>query len=117
LPSPVAISVPSPYHLWFSRAAGNWRRTRSGARQRPRPGRVVALRRRRDLAARPCSAIKAATVFLLTRHPASVRSAVIIGEPRLPWCASNSRRTSAASAARRAARGGKVPALAWAAHL
>ena len=50
----------------------------------PRPGRVVARRRRLGRAARPCPAISFATVFSLTRHPASLRSAVIIGEPRLP---------------------------------
>jgi len=38
LPSPVSTSVPSPYHLWFGLPAGNWRLTRSGARQRPRAG-------------------------------------------------------------------------------
>ena len=37
--------------------------------------------------------------------------------PRLPSQTSNSRLTSAASRARRAARGGNVPALAWPAHL
>jgi hypothetical protein len=35
LPSPVGISVPSPYHLRFRLCAPNERLTRSGARQRP----------------------------------------------------------------------------------
>jgi len=37
--------------------------------------------RRLALARSPCSAISAATVFWLTRHPISVRSAVILGAP------------------------------------
>src|SRR4030095_15042321 len=106
-PSPVGISVPSPYHFWLILAAGKSRLTRSGARHRPLPRRVVPLRPFLPGGAkRPISAIKAATVFLLTTQPASWRSAVIIGDPRLPPCASNSRLTSALSRSRRTARGG-----------
>src|SRR5262249_7219448 len=43
-PSSVGISVPSPYHLQLIVAAGKSRLTRSGARHRPLPGRVVPLR-------------------------------------------------------------------------
>jgi hypothetical protein len=63
---------------------------RDGARQPPGPRRVVALRLRLRRAPNPCSVISAATVFLLTCHPASFRSAAIIGEARLPWCRPNS---------------------------
>src|SRR5438034_11602313 len=76
---------------------------------RPFPGRVVPLRLFFGRAARPSSAITAATVFLLTRQPRSWRSAVIIGDPRLPLCASNSRLTSAFSRSRRARRGEAPP--------
>ena len=41
LPSPVPISDPSPYHLQLIFATGKSRLTRSGARHRPMPGRVV----------------------------------------------------------------------------
>jgi hypothetical protein len=44
------------------------------------PGRVVARRFFRR-AARPCSRMIAATVFLLTLQPAARRSAVIRGDP------------------------------------
>jgi hypothetical protein len=73
--------VPSPYHLRFTCRAGKSRLTRSGARQRPFPGRVVDRRFFFRRAARPCSRITAATVFLLTFQPAARRSAVIRGEP------------------------------------
>ena len=91
------ISVPSPYHLTLISCAGKSRRTRSGARQRPLPGRAGDLRFFFRLAARPCSRIIAATVFLLTAQPSSRRSAVIRGEPYLPSCAANSLFTSALS--------------------
>jgi hypothetical protein len=83
--------------------------TRSGARQRPLPGRVVDRRFFFRLAARPCSRMRAATVFVLTARPASRRSAVIRGDPQVPRCALNRRRTSAASASLRAARSGSRP--------
>jgi hypothetical protein len=51
----------------------------------------VALRFFLRRAARPSSRISAATVFWLTRHPASRRSAVILGEPYLPSCTPNRR--------------------------
>jgi hypothetical protein len=76
---------------------------------RPFPGRVEALRLFLRLAARCCSRITAATVFSLTAQPASRRSAVILGDPYVPWCALNSRAISAASAARRARRGETSP--------
>jgi hypothetical protein len=101
--------VPSPNHLRLIFSAGKSRFTRSGARQRPFPGRVVALRFFLLRAARPSSRITAATVSSLTRQPASRRSAVIRGEPYLPSCNANSRATSDASCCRRAARGGNVP--------
>jgi hypothetical protein len=44
LPSPVPISVPSPYHLRLILPAAKSRLTRSWARHRPFPGRVVDLR-------------------------------------------------------------------------
>jgi hypothetical protein len=81
LPCPVGISVPSPYHFWLIPSAAKSRFTRSGARQRPLPGRVVLRRRRRARAFRPCSAMIAAMVFWLTRHPNSRTSAVILGAP------------------------------------
>ena len=68
-------------------------------------GRVVALRFFFRRAARPSSRISPATVFSLTRHPASLRSAVIRGEPYLPSCSRNRRSTSALSRSRRAVRG------------
>jgi len=109
LPSPVAISVPSPYHFRLTAGVPKFRFTRSGARHRPLPGRVVDLRFFSRLAARPSSRISPATVFSLTRHPAARRSAVIRGDPYLPWCTLNSRATSAFSRSRRCARGGNVP--------
>src|SRR5262249_17940606 len=109
LPSPVGISVPSPYHLQLIFAAGKSRLTRSGARHRPFPGRVVPLRLCFRRATRPCSRISAATVFLLTRQPASRRPAVIRGAPYLPACSANKRATSAVSRSRRCARGGNAP--------
>ena len=84
LPSSVTISVPSPYHLRFTVAAGKSRPIRSGARHRPRPGRVVLLRRFLTRARKPSSRMITATVFSLTRQPASRSSAVIRGEPYLP---------------------------------
>src|SRR3954454_10150739 len=45
LPWSVTISVPSPYHLRSSWSAGKSRPIRSAARHRPRPWRVVCLRR------------------------------------------------------------------------
>jgi hypothetical protein len=105
----VQISVPSPYHLRLICAAGKSRRTRSGARHRPLPGRVVDLRMFFRRAASPSSRITWATVFSLTRRPVSRRSAAIRGDPYLPSCSSNSRRTSAFSRCRRAARGGNDP--------
>jgi hypothetical protein len=100
--------VPSPYHLRLTCSAGKSRLTRSGARQRPFPGRVVDLRFFVRRAARPCSRMTAATVFWLTRHPAARRPAVIRGDPYVPRWALNRRRTSAASASRRADRGDSV---------
>jgi hypothetical protein len=53
----------------------------AGARHRPFPGRVATLRFFFRRAARPSSAITAATVFTLTVQPASRRSAAIRGDP------------------------------------
>ena len=64
------------------------------------PGRVADRRLRLRRGARPCSRVSAATVFLPTFPPASRRSAVIRGDPYVPRWEANSRRTSAASAAR-----------------
>jgi hypothetical protein len=80
LPSSVQISVPSPYHLRFTCCAGKSRLTRSGARQRPFPGRSWTGASSR-FAARPRLRMIAATVFWLTFHPASRRSAVTRGDP------------------------------------
>jgi len=101
--------VPSPNHFWLTFAALKSRLTRSGARHRPLPGRVVALRLFLRRAARCCSAISCATVFWLTAQPASFKSAVIRGDPYFPSCALNSRAISMASAARRARRGETSP--------
>jgi hypothetical protein len=68
------------------------------------PVRVVDRRRGLCRAARPCSRIRAATVFLLTRQPSSRRSAVTRGNPYLPSCRLNRRKTSALS------RSGVLPA-------
>src|SRR5947208_16285553 len=46
LPSAVSISVPSPNQRWLIRRAVKSRLTRSGACQRPLPGRVELRRRR-----------------------------------------------------------------------
>jgi hypothetical protein len=81
LPSAVSISVPSPNQRWLIRRAVKSRLTRSGACQRPLPGRVELRRRRFARALRPCSAMIAATVFWLTRQPISCRSLVIRGAP------------------------------------
>jgi hypothetical protein len=51
----------------------------------------------------------AATVFSLTRQPASRRSAVIRGEPYLPWWAANNCLIAAVSCARRACCGDRSP--------
>lgn len=48
-------------------------------------------------------------MFSLTFQPASLRSAVILGDPYVPRWALNSRATSKASAARRSARSGSTP--------
>jgi hypothetical protein len=111
LPSPVAISVPSPYHRRLTPSAANLRFTRSGARQRPLPGRVEPLRFFFRLAASSCSRIRPATVFSLTRQPASRSAAVIRGDPSFPSRSPNSRAISALSRSRRAARGGSTPSF------
>src|SRR5260370_337106 len=59
----------------------------------------------------PGGALAAGVVFLLPRQPASCRSAVIIGDPRLPLCSANSRRTAALSRSRRARRGERSPSF------
>ena len=69
------------------------------------------LRRFFGRAAKPIPAISAAMVFSLTVQPASCRSAVITGDPRLPLCSSNSRLTSAFSRSRRARRGERSPSF------
>jgi len=104
LPSPVLISVPSPYHLVLTAAAGKSRFTRSGARHRPFPGRVLPLRPRLRRAASPISRISAATVFSLTAQPASRSALVIRGDPSLPLRLANSRAISALSRSRRCRR-------------
>jgi hypothetical protein len=110
LPSPVTISVPSPYHRWLIPGTGNLRLTRSGARHRPFPGRVRPFRPRRPgLADRPRPRISPATVFLLTRQPSPRSAAVIRGAPSFPFRAANRAATSASSFRRRAARGGSTP--------
>src|SRR5262249_14319447 len=109
LPSPVGISVPSPYHLQLIFAAGKSRLTRSGARHRPFPGPVVPLRLFFRRLPSPCWRSGAARVFLPPRQPASRRSAVIRGDPYLPSCSANKRATSALSRSRRCARGGNAP--------
>ena len=111
LPSAVTISVPSPYHFTLTAAAANERLTRSGARHRPFPGRVVALRPFLRRAASPISRISAATVFSLTAHPASLSAAVIRGDPSLPLRAANSRATSAFSRSRRSRRAERSPSF------
>jgi len=68
----------------------------------------VALRFFFRRAASPSSRSIAATVFSLTRHPASRKSAAIRGEPYLPPCSANNRATSALSRSRRCARGGSL---------
>jgi hypothetical protein len=72
-----AVAVP----FLVDRRRRECRFTRSGARRRPLPGRVVDRRFLSCRASRPSSSISPATVFSLTRHPASRRSAVIRGEP------------------------------------
>jgi hypothetical protein len=80
------------------------RRSEAGTgRGWPTPGSATSTHfSENDLAARCWARISAATVFTLTRYPASRRSAVIIGEPRLPSCRPNKRAISAASLSRRA---------------
>src|SRR5262249_41015403 len=81
LPSSVGISVPSPYHLQLIVAAGKSRLTRSGARHRPLPGRVVPLRlffwRRRP--ARPAHQAGGGVLA-----PPPARLAQVGGDPRRP---------------------------------
>jgi len=60
-------------------------------------------------AASPIWRISAATVFSLTRQPASRSAAVIRGDPSLPCRSANSLAISAFSRSRRAARGGSTP--------
>ena len=74
-------------------AAANWRPTRSGARHRPLPCRVVDLRPFLAGPPDPARASGAATVFSLTVHPASRSAAVIRGEPYVPSRCANSRRS------------------------
>jgi len=79
---------------------------------RPFPGRVVPLRPfLPGRAARPCPRISAATVFSLTRQPASRSALAIRGDPSLPSRCANNRATSAFSRSRRAARGGSRPSF------
>lgn len=78
---------------------------RAGGRDEVGDGESLFFR----LAARPCSRITAATVFLLTAQPSSRRSAVIRGEPYFPPCAANSLFTSALSWSCRCARDGSAP--------
>lgn len=78
---------------------------------RPFPGRVPPLRLAFGRAARPISAIKAATVFLLTVQPASRSAAVIRGDPSLPLRAANSRAISALSRFRRVRRADRSPSF------
>jgi len=52
-------------------------------------------------ATRCCSRINCATVFSLTRHPASRRSAAIRGDPYEPRCAAKICPTSTANCRRR----------------
>jgi hypothetical protein len=111
LPSPVGISVPSPYHLRLTAAAPKSRRTRSGARHRPFPGRVPPLRLAFGRAARPIWRIRPATVFSLTVQPASRSAAVIRGDPSLPLRRANSRAISASSRSRRARRAVRSPSF------
>ena len=109
-PSPVGISVPSPYHFWLTPDAANFRFTRSSARHRPFPRRVVPRRPRRPgRASRPCLASDAAAAFQLTVQPASRSAAVIRGSPSLPCRAANRAATSASSRSRRRADGGSSP--------
>ena len=109
LPSPVGISVPSPYQRRLMALTANLRLTWSGARHRPFPGLVEALRLFFRRAARPSSRISPATVFSLTRQPSSRSAAAIRGDPSLPPRSPNSRLISAFSRSRRAARGGSSP--------
>ena len=97
------------HHFWLMRSAAKAGLTRSEARQRPLPGRVVDLRRFRRRAVRPCLRISAATVFWLTAQPSSRSSAVILDAPYLLSGPRNSRLISAFSLSRRAARGANVP--------
>ena len=91
-------------------SAANLRLTWSGARHRPRPGRVVAVRFFFRRAASPCSRISPATVFSLSRQPASRSAAVIRGDPTR-YRMANSLAISAFSRSRHAARGGSSPSF------
>jgi hypothetical protein len=109
-PSPVLISVPSPYQRRLIPAAANFRFTRSSARHRALPLRVAPRRPRRPgRASSPCLVIEAATVFSLTAQPSSRSADMIRGAPSLPLRAANRAATSASSRSRRRADGGSTP--------
>ena len=77
------ISVRSPHHRTSGRSG--WLKSRPGASGALRAdlSRLVVDRQECFALATRCgSAITAATVFSLTRHPRSRRSAVIRGDPR-----------------------------------
>jgi hypothetical protein len=82
LPSSVEMSVRSPHQRTSGREGGvKSRRSPSGALRADLSGLVVPRRLRVRRATKPCSAIRFATVFSLTRHPNARRSAVIRGDP------------------------------------
>jgi putative transposase len=71
----VGISVMSPTHVQFGASAVKSRFTRSSNGTAFLSARVVFFRRFFDRATSPCRFIESATVFSLTVHPASRRSA------------------------------------------
>jgi hypothetical protein len=100
----LGISVMSPQHLRFGAGAVKSRLSRSGNFGAVRSWRVNPLLRLGFLPCRPCRRIESATVFTLTVHPASTRSAWMRGESYVRFDSTNNRKTSASSSARRRCR-------------
>jgi hypothetical protein len=89
---------------WRDRLRAQIVLTRSSARHRPFPLRVVPRRPRRPgRASRPWRASDAATALRLTTQPASRSTAVTCGSPPFPCRAANRAATSPSSRPRRAA--------------
>src|SRR5262249_52874921 len=83
LPSPVVISVPSPYHRRLIPRAANLRPTRSGARHPPLPRPCCPLAFFLPPGARPPPALRPRRVFPAARPPGVLDTRGHLGPPPL----------------------------------